>query len=273
MRVNKREMNNKHTFVICAYKESAYIRDCIESLKNQSIKSRIVCTTSTPNSYIEDICSEYDIPLYINTEQFGIASDWNFAYNQADSSYVTLAHQDDIYCPYFLAYTLNRLSKAKKPLIAFSDYYEIRDNKNISSNRLLKIKRIMCLPLRIRALQKSRFIARWIFRFGSPICCPSVTYAKENLAKKLPLFNKEYKVSCDFLTWVEIRDFEGSFVYCPKQLVGHRIHKESETTKRIKDNSRKIEDFKILKMLSPEPIAKLIHRFYTKSEKSNESKQ
>jgi hypothetical protein len=89
----------------------------------------------------------------------------------------------------------------------------------------------------------------------------------------LPLFNKEYKVSCDYLAWVEIRDLKGSFVYCPGKLLGHRIHEKSETTKRIEDNSRSMEDFQVLRKLSPEPIAKLIHRFYAKSEKSNKSEK
>ena len=29
----------------------------------------------------------------------GIGQDWNFAYSQATADYVTITHQDDIYCP------------------------------------------------------------------------------------------------------------------------------------------------------------------------------
>ena len=43
----------KHTFVICAYKESEFLEECILSLKKQSIKSEILIATSTPNKYIE----------------------------------------------------------------------------------------------------------------------------------------------------------------------------------------------------------------------------
>ena len=50
-------MGNKHfknhTFVICAYKESPYLEECIQSLMNQRIKSNVIITTSTPNVYIE----------------------------------------------------------------------------------------------------------------------------------------------------------------------------------------------------------------------------
>jgi glycosyltransferase involved in cell wall biosynthesis len=260
--------STKHTFVICAYKDSPYLTDCIDSIKNQSVKSSIICTTSTPGPYISEICVKHDIPLYINPEQGGIASDWNFAYNQANTPLITLAHQDDIYNPDFLKRTLEYLNKVKKPLIAFTDYYEIRGGKEIQSNLLLRIKRFMCTPWRIRVLQASRFTGRRIFMFGSPVCCPSVTYVRENLPAE-PLFNTEYKNNCDWFAWVKIRDLPGEFVYCPKRLVGHRIHSESETTNRIADESRSKEDLQILSMLSPKPIAKLIHRFYVKSQGSN----
>ena len=40
---------NNHTFVVCAYKESPYLGECIESLLQQTKKSRILISTSTPN--------------------------------------------------------------------------------------------------------------------------------------------------------------------------------------------------------------------------------
>ena len=48
----------KHTFVICAYKESKYLEDCIKSLKAQEVKSDIKIATSTPNEYIYSIADK-----------------------------------------------------------------------------------------------------------------------------------------------------------------------------------------------------------------------
>ena len=244
------------------------MRDCIESIINQSVKSRVICTTSTPNEHISSICAEYDIPLLINPVATGSASDWNFAYDQADTPLVTLAHQDDVYEPDFLKHTFGYLSRAKKPLIVFTNYYEIREGVTAQTNRLLQIKRLMCAPWRLRAFWASRFIGRRIFMLGDPIMCPTVTYVKENLQGKT-IFDKEYKCSLDYLALVEIRDLPGEFVYCPMQLLGHRIHIESATSSSIANNNRSIEDLRILQMLSPKPIAKLIHSFYVKSQSSN----
>ena len=46
---------NNHTFVVCAYKESPYLGECIESLLQQTKKSRILISTSTPNASIQEI--------------------------------------------------------------------------------------------------------------------------------------------------------------------------------------------------------------------------
>ena len=44
-----------HTFVICAYKESPYLEACIQSLQAQTVPSRILMVTSTPNPWIEKL--------------------------------------------------------------------------------------------------------------------------------------------------------------------------------------------------------------------------
>ena len=52
----------KHTFAICAYKESPYLEECIKSLKSQTVKSNIIIVTSTPNQFISDLSEKYHLP-------------------------------------------------------------------------------------------------------------------------------------------------------------------------------------------------------------------
>ena len=78
----------KHTFVICAYKESKYLEDCIRSLKAQEVKSYIKIATSTPNEYIYSIANKYGIDVFVNNMKkenniSNIGNDWQFAYNIA----------------------------------------------------------------------------------------------------------------------------------------------------------------------------------------------
>ena len=37
-----KDINTNHTFAICAYKESPYLEECIQSLMNQTVKSDIL---------------------------------------------------------------------------------------------------------------------------------------------------------------------------------------------------------------------------------------
>ena len=88
-----------HTFAVCAYKESPYLETCVRSLIRQSVRTKIIMTTSTPCGHIQRIADKYGIPLYIREGRSDIRDDWNFAYNRADTDWVTVAHQDDIYAP------------------------------------------------------------------------------------------------------------------------------------------------------------------------------
>ena len=161
-----------HTFAICAYKESTYLEKCIKSLKNQTIKSNIILVTSTPNDFLEEISKKYNLPYFINKGEKGITQDWNYAYKMADTELVTIAHQDDVYLPEYAEHIIKAVKGVKKPLIIFTDYAELRNEKPVYQNKLLKIKRIMLMPLRIRGLQKSKFVRRRILSLGCPICCP-----------------------------------------------------------------------------------------------------
>ena len=166
---------NDHTFAICAYKESEYLEECIKSLKNQTVSTNIILATSTPNDYISGLCSKYNIEMFVNNGEHGITQDWNFAYAKADSKYVTIAHQDDVYEPEYVENLLSYIQKVDKPIIFFTDYGELRDGKKVYDNKLLKIKRIMLLPLRRKLFWNSKFVRRRILSLGSPICCPAVT--------------------------------------------------------------------------------------------------
>ncbi len=172
---------NDHTFAICAYKESPYLEECILSLKNQTVKSNIIMATSTPNEWIQGLAEKYEIPLYINTGEGGIAQDWNFAYRQAKTDYVTIAHQDDIYEPNYLKMIFGELKKGKDPIVVFTDYGELRDGEKVQKSTLLTIKRILLLPMRVQGFQNVRFFKRLFLRFGNPVCCPATTYIRKKI--------------------------------------------------------------------------------------------
>ena len=257
-----------HTFVICAYKKSEYLEECIDSLINQEVKSRIIMVTSTPNNYISSLAEKYSIPLFVNEGEGGITQDWNFGLSKVNTKLATIAHQDDIYEPEYTSMFLKKLKGSKKPLIVFSDYGEIRNGEKTTDVSMLKIKKIMMLPLRAKLFKGSRFVRRRVLSMGDPICCPSVMFAMKNL--ELPIFANNYTCAEDWEAWEKISRIKGDFIYIPKPLMYHRIHEESTTTKTLEAGGRIQENYEMFCKFWPKPIARAINKFYTKSEKSND---
>lgn len=259
---------NDHTFVVCAYGESPYLERCVKSLKNQRVKSRILMVTSTPNEEIQRLASEYGIPLRVRKGKSSLAADWNFAYEQAKTSYVTLAHQDDVYGKSYLQEIWGGVKKGGHPLILFTDYSELRGEQYIPENSLLRVKRILLWPLKFRGLQKSIFVRRRILAMGNPICCPAVTYAKCSLPAVV--FSEGFRSNTDWEAWERLSNLKGSFVYIPGNCMAHRIHRDSTTSKIIGENRRAGEDLVMFSRFWPGWMAEKIGTLYRKSEESND---
>lgn len=255
----------KHTFAICAYKESPYLEECIQSLKKQTIESNIVMATSTPNDTITSLGEKYHIPVYVNEGESGIAGDWNFAYSCASTEYVTIAHQDDIYLPDYAERIVEKLEQTENPLIAFSDYAELKGEIAYDNTMNLKIKRFLLHKLKRNGEKRSR--KRSALRLGNGICCPSVTFVRKNMLT--PVFASHFRSNVDWQTWERISEQDGAFVYCDDILMYHRIHDGSETSAVIGENLRTKEDYEMFCKFWPKWVAKIITKVYSLSEKSN----
>ena len=256
-----------HAFVVCAYKRSPFLRECVESLMAQTVRTRVVVATSTPNELISQVCDEYSLDLRVGSHEPGIARDWNFALESADASFVTIAHQDDVYKPDYAQRALAALGSMRHPLIYFTNYSELRDGREVEENRLLEVKRAMLWPLRDGRLCGSRLVRRRVLSLGDPICCPSVTYSLDNLDR--PVFCEGFRGSLDWQAWERASRLEGGFYYDSKILMSHRIHEGSETSALIGDTLRTKEDLEMYRRFWPSPIAHMLSGLYAKSQKSN----
>ena len=261
--------NSIHTFVICAYKEQPYLDECVKSLKNQTLKSKIIISTSTPNDFIKGVAKKYSVDLAINTKTKGHINDFCFAYDQANTKYVTLCHQDDIYYPDFAEKMVNKMEKFKNPIIGFSNYNERRNGKTKKHNMLLILKRIINFPISI--FKKSKKVRLFTLSVGNAICAPSVTYNKEKV--KRPIDESELKSNIDWDTWINLAKKDGEFIYITKALLEHRIHEGSTTTSVINNNIKNEEDFMMFSRFWPKGIARFLTRLYSGSEKSNDLKE
>ncbi len=256
-----------HTFAICAYKESPYLASCVESLMAQTVRTNVIMATSTPNASIRCVAREYGLPLYESGRPSGICADWNHAVSRASTPLVTIAHQDDTYEPAYAERMLEGMGRARRPLIFFTNYGELRDGAAVDDNRLLRVKRLLLRPMERRGSSDSERVKRGILSMGSSICCPSVTLNVPALPS--PPFQSKMKSNLDWDTWERYSHIDGEFVYDPDILMHHRIHAGSETSALIHDNTRTAEDLEMLERFWPAPVARLINVAYSLGQRSN----
>ena len=262
-------MKFEHTFVVLAYKESKFLEECLKSVKNQSIPSKVVIATATPNTFIQSLAEKYDVEIIVNENHISIGYDFDFAVSVGKTALVTVAHQDDIYDYTYAEEMVEAYHKQPKSTIIFSDYYEIKHgNEKIYQNRNLMIKQILLFLLRFHGWANLGLIKRSALRFGDAICCPAVTFVKENVPDEI--FASDLKCNVDWHAWEKLSRRKGYFYYVHKYLMGHRIYCESTTSEIIGENLRTKEDYEILKRFWPNAIAKIIAKAYAYSEKSNE---
>ncbi len=254
----------KHTFVLCAYGESPYLEECIASLCAQSEGSRILLSTATPNALISSLAEKYALPLFINEGEKGISADWNFGVSHAETPFVTIAHQDDVYEPTYAERILSAMEK-KNTLLAFTDYFEIREKERVYQNKLLSVKRKMNALL--GAFPSSRFVRRRVLSLGNSLCCPAVTY-RTDLFKNFS-FDAKYRFVCDWDAWERLSRLKGAFRYIKEPLMGHRIHESSATTEITNSSLRAEEEKEMFSRFHPAFIVKLLMRSYAKSADSN----
>lgn len=260
----------QHTFVIIAYKDSKYIEDLILSLKSQTIQSNIIISTSTPSEFLYNIAKKYDLELFINSESNGIASDWSFAYKQCNTKYLTLAHQDDIYLSEYTESLLKNSRKIPNNIILFSYYSELFIDRIYSNNFLLFFKKVLLFPFLFKSAIKTVFFKKMVLSFGQPISCPSVMYNKEIIGDFI--FNSEFENNLDWEAFFRLVKLEGYFLLVKQNLMIHRIHNETATSKAINTNIRYNEDKKMFEKIWGKTISQIIMKIYSFSYKSNSKK-
>ena len=256
---------DEHTFVICAYKETEYLEEVIQSLNSQTVKSNIIISTSTPNKYIENMANKYNLKLFINNSKSGIGPDWNFAISCAETKYVTIAHQDDLYDCHYTEEMQKAINKNKNVIILFTNHKEIRDGKIVRKNINLIIKSILTFP--IIFFKNSKFFKKLILRFGNPISCPSVCFNIEKVGKRP--FREDMNSNIDWGTWLDLSEKKGSFIYLNKILTFHRVHEKSATSECINNNKRVEEDYEMFCRIWPKWFAKFIMIFYRHAQDAN----
>jgi glycosyltransferase involved in cell wall biosynthesis len=250
--------DSEHTFVILAYKESKYLEACIQSVLQQSIPSRVLIATSTPNAYISSLAEKYQLEIFTNYNSGSIGKDWNFGYNCVTTKYVTIAHQDDIYVKQFAEKCLHEANKYSKtkPLIVFTKSLVYKDDAEINISFKNVLRWLFIFPFHFKKCIRSKALKRFILLFSNSISCPGVFYCKQNL--DCFSFNENDKYILDWRAWFEMSCMDGAFIYLKDELHIHREHEDSATSTTQTETLQR-EEFELLSEIwRNRVVAKLI---------------
>lgn len=258
-----------HTFAIPVYLPAPNLAPLVDSLRAQAgDRSGILLATSTPSVDLDAFAKRHGLPLHINPQRLGIASDWNFALTAAQTKLVTLAHQDDRFAPSYAVRLMNALRRHPGACLAFCDYSEQTPLGPRPTNINLRIKR----ALRHRAFGKRECITdkrdkMRLLSLGNPICCPSVMFDRSIGADFR--FPGGFQTNLDWMGWLELARRRGGFVYVRERLVSKGVHAGSETTVAIANRARHIEDRAIFDTLWPRPVAAALALVYRLGYRAN----
>ncbi len=252
-----------HMFVVCAYKESRYLEACIQSLLAQTIQTKTAITTSTPNGHIKSLAYKYHLPFYGREGESDICADWNFAYDAADTDWVTIAHQDDVYHKCYAEEMHKILGKTDDAVAFTTDYIPIKNGQVGPRDINSKLRRLLRSPLKSPFLAKTKFWKKGILCFGNSICCPSVSYNKAVLGNSF--FTTDLKYNIDWDTFLKIAEMDGAFAYVDKPLTYYRVHGEAASMEWIKKHTREKEDLYMFQKFWPNWVAGLIMHFYKRA--------
>ncbi len=238
-----------HSFAVMAYLDSPYLKACLDSIRQQTVKSDFFICTSTPSDFIRDIAREYGVELLISNIGTGMANDWTFSLRQAKTKYVTLAHQDDLYDPEYAESCMKAVLPHRDVLICFTDYTELVGEEERTHNQMLRIKRLMLHLFMPWDQLRTSFWKSVLLCFGNPISAPSVMFNRSRLEEFT--FSPSFLVNVDWDAWQRMIRMKGRFVYVDRPLMKHRIHQESATTSAIEGHQRKKEDWIIFRRFWP----------------------
>lgn len=248
-----------HTFAICAYKESPFLRECIRSLLPQQETSDIILCTSTPNDYIKGLAEEFNLPLYCRDGKSDIQDDWNFACSMVKTQWVTVAHQDDYYFPDYSKNLTEKIREKPEAIFAFTDYRPMKNGKETVDINCI-IKKMIRSPMKNPKKAASIKWKRRILSLGNSINCPSCAY---NLALfKGNVFTSTLKFALDWDTFVKLAETDYPFIYISKVEVLYRIHSEATSKDYTESEKRRTDEYYMFRKFWPERFINLYFHLF-----------
>lgn len=249
-----------HSFAVCAYGDSPYLEACLRSLVRQSVSSERLLCTATPSAFLKDLAKKYGFRYCVREGKPGIGADWNFALSQAEGSFVTLAHQDDVYGAHYTEELLRAVKRYPNLALFTSDARILKNGAIQRRSKAECVKKLLRLPLRLPFFKSTTAGKRLSLRLGNPIVCPSCAYRRDLLG--VSPFSTSLRFVLDWDLLYRFAAEPGSWFVSERPLLLYRIHSGAATAALTENHVREAEESAMFRRMWPEKIAALILRAY-----------
>jgi len=215
----------KVSVVIPCYNEEAYLKDALESIKNQTYKGKIeiivVDDGSTDKSV--EIAESYGAKVLKNEKNMGIAITRNRGIKEAKGKYLAFLSADDFFHKTYVEKMFHYAEKNPGKVL-FSDYYIVNENKIVTGIYRapdFETQKDFALACWNNAMRNTMFVNL------------STTFAETKIWKENP-FWEELRFGED-LEWVLrmslIKKYE--FLHIKEPLLYYRVHPSSTTSQKL----------------------------------------
>lgn len=206
----------KVSVIINCHNGSEYLRECLDSVINQSLKDfEIIFFDNMSDDDSSSIASEYsDVKLFRSSNFVTLGQARNMALKEATGEYVAFIDCDDIWDSHKLELQANELDNNPEIGLVLTNYIRLNMNSNKSFVVYKKTKR--------KTLMFDELVSKYHF------CLSSFMIRKTALIGLDHLFDERFRYAEEFELFSRIAYGWGT-IFLPQPLVTYRIHKKMNT--------------------------------------------
>lgn len=205
--------------IIPSYNHDRYIKDCVESVLNQSYQSIevfVVDDGSTDGSL--DVLRGFGDRINLIQQRGGRQGRArNLALKQASGEYVAFLDSDDVYLPGRIDCAVEILRKRPEIDLVWSDFCEIDDEGQVLGE--------------IRWISPEKDFRQQLIE-GNVICNATVT-VRRAMIDAIGFFDEARPRACDGIAWYQIAAKGGRFHHVNEVLVAYRKHGANDSNSFI----------------------------------------
>ncbi|MBS4040175.1 MAG: glycosyltransferase [Flavobacteriales bacterium] len=125
------------TVTFPVYERKDFFKDALLSVINQTVKCHIIVVDNcSSHNYFREVCNEYNIRYYRNSENIGLFPNWNKCMSLVETEYGMIFQDDNIMLPNFVEEFEKSLSRYPAVDLYFTDFSGLNlKTKEIKNHR------------------------------------------------------------------------------------------------------------------------------------------